>query len=135
MNMLLKTLHLLITTTLIGFTLANYFYYTINLSKNEMRVFVKKLSLQADYLIIFPLLILSFISGTILIIRFGLSFQTPWLEAAFILLTVVLLLQAAVTGLKHYLKKTFVIHCLYGLMLITYLMIIHDAVLQKTYLL
>lgn len=134
-NSLIQTLHLIITTTLVGLSIANYFYYCFNLTNPKMTLFGKKLSLTTDYLVILPLIFFSFITGTISVHFANLNFSILWVKAAYLLLSLILFLQLFIILLKIFDQFKLWLHINYYLMFICYITIIHDAVLHRTYLL
>ena len=135
MNMLVKTLHLIIVTTLTGLTAANYFYYIINYKNNAMAAFSQKYSLMADAFFIVPLIILSFITGTSLVYLMDLDFDYLWIQAAYFLTTLVLILQLFVIVLKKMQRLKLLLHISYWLMFLCYITVIHDAIMHRTYIL
>lgn len=135
MNMLVKTIHLIIATTLAGLTVANYFYYLINL-KNPVTVkFSSKYTLIADIAIILPLIILSFLTGSALVYLMHLSFDTLWIQAAYYLMTLILILHFFIIVLKKIEQFKLLLHINYWLIFLCYITIIHDAIMHRTYLL
>lgn len=134
---IVETLHLLLSTTLVGLTIASYFYCAINVNNNTLYNFVFRSSIAVDTVILIPLIIFSFFIGTKLVLLHQLSFQIDWIKAVYVFLSIILLLQIILTALKFIMltknncKLHIGFHFFYWLIILGYLLIIRDAVTQQ----
>lgn len=133
---MLKTLHLLLATLLLGAEIFNYLLICITKDQENLSATLK-ISIKIDWVIIF-LLALMFLSGTIIVPIYHWNYQTPWIIAAYIFLSLAIALW--ITNI--YLKKLqlrqrshpVLFHsCNIGIIL-TLIVIIKDAVTKQTWL-
>jgi hypothetical protein len=140
---ILKFIHVLIGVTMFGFIVAYYFYFIFAKDDPRARKNILRLSLFIDCLI-FPFIILLFITGAHLMVNSHLSPAVPWVHMAFMMLGLVMfcwLISVAVKGINYYaLRKgqlTFygkrIFHTCHILMIILIVLIIHDAVSKSTF--
>lgn len=79
-----KTLHLLTATTLIGSHTAAYFYLMCNRQHPHTLGFVLKQVRKAYHWLFFPLMLVPYLSATMLIVNHReLFFHTPWIVVAY----------------------------------------------------
>lgn len=139
---ILKFIHVLIGVTILGLFVAYYFYFS--LTKYEMPAARRmlKLSLITDCFVFIAIMLL-FMTGTHLVLANHFSFQTPWIQMAYKilgLLTFCWLIIVAIKALNFFKKDQTiflgkrVFHTCHVLIFILFVLIIHDAVTQSTFL-
>ena len=122
---LLKFFHVLVALTLFGFVLANLLTQLMT-PKQILSPRIDQLSLL--------LCVLLMITASMLVVPEGYTFTTPWINAAFIYLAVVMLqlVLACVLKVKKPPVSTWVLLLNYGMMIVILMGIIHDAVTKHT---
>lgn len=139
---MLKFIHVLIGVTMLGFIVAYYFYFTISKNDNRHRQKILRLSLLMD-VVIFPFIILLFITGTHLMLNNHLTPAVPWVHMAFTLLGLVTfcwLIVAVVKIINYFTRRkgqlafygNRIFHTCHILMIVLIVLIIHDAVSKST---
>ncbi|HLB56295.1 MAG TPA: DUF2269 family protein [Coxiellaceae bacterium] len=140
----IQFIHVLCGVSFFGITIASFAYISKSIKKNDSALlhYALKTSLLGDR-IIFPIIIIQFITGAMMVQYHHLSFQTPWIIVAFIALSVVSLIWFLLFLIKYInyssgrntffkFKKSFFI--LNIIIILLFCMIIHDAIAQKTFL-
>ena len=134
-----KCLHLIFATFLLGTAVFNYlFLVTIGRANNPtLRQQALTTSLTIDKVIV-AILSCLFISGTIISPIYHWPFNTPWIEAAYLLLSCTTALWFLQAWLKHRAltknKASWWYHALTVLIVACLIVIIKDAVTKQTWL-
>ncbi len=141
---IIETLHVIIATTIVGLTIANYFYCTINFNTPLLSPFILRISLLFDLLIIVPAIIFTVITGVKLVNLYHFSFDTDWIKAVFLIISIILGIQIclAIIKLLYYLNDMitksvyfkYPFHFFYWIIILGYVIIIHDAVMRRALL-
>ncbi len=120
---LVKFLHLIFALSLLGGTL--YSFLAVNSKKFKFRF-------MNIHLLIFS--VFAAITGTFLIYPAHFTFQTPWIQAAYLLLSIFV---AAIMGIIFFgnREKKFLLRALYFILFFVLMLIVHDAVVKGTFLL
>lgn len=140
-DMLNRHLHVMFGVTFFGLIIANYFYvtYSFRLGQHKLINYALKTSLWLDILMGFIILFM-FMSAAFLVKQHNLSIHTPWILTAYIAFSCISLIWIAVIFIKFYyykrpekliLAKSF--HALNIAMIILLMIIVHDAVMHKTF--
>ncbi len=143
---IIKFLHIISAITFAGLLVANYFYLTYSLTTKDKSLlhYAYRFNQYADG-IIFILLVASIITGSLLVHPAKLQFNTPWIMAAYLLFsltTVAWIVQLIIKWINYSrlktdkpfsFKKSY--HAINILIFIFLILIVHDAVMHKTYLL
>jgi len=135
MTELVKFLHVMLGTTLLGLVIASYFYVTKSSSSKSILTYQHtiKLTRLADLGIFLPIILFEFITGTFLIKALDIPITTPWIIVAYTMLSV-----ATVLVIINWRLKTMPIqskpsyHIINGLIILVLCLIIHDAVMHNT---
>lgn len=133
---MLKAFHLLLATLLLGIQIFNYLLVSLTKNQSVAQVTLRT-ACKIDTAIV-ALMIVVFISGTLIVPIYHWNYQTPWISAAYLFLTITTLLW--VTNI--YLKKRWIngkkhiklFHICNIFIIVLLLIIIKDAVTKKTWL-
>lgn len=134
----------MLAVTLFGLCIASCYYMQVA-RKHPSKVlyeYTLKQSLRLDYWIIFPLMLLTFISGTGMVHLSGLSTNIPWVRNAYLFLIVNFMCWANSSMIRRhnfkYLDKPFSgarAHLLLQLLsVVIFIVIMHDAITQSTWI-
>ncbi|MDF1759220.1 MAG: DUF2269 family protein [Coxiellaceae bacterium] len=140
-----KWIHLILVTLLIGSMCSGYWFglSAINQPVSLWRQQLWRVSCWGDRaaLIMFILLALT---GTLLVHPKGYTFQTPWIDAAYIFLSCAVVLFVVLTKIKARLYQSlngdgckgrkFFYHAIYAVILIVLTVIAFEAVSKQTFL-
>lgn len=140
----IEFIHVLCGVTFFGIAIASFVYVTSSIKQKNTTLlhYALQTSLLADCLI-FPIIIILFLSGTVMVHDHHLSFNTPWIIVAYAAFIVVSMIWILLVWIKyrHFIskktapfrfKKTFIV--LNIVMILIFCMIVHDAVTQQTWL-
>lgn len=138
---IVKFLHLLLVLGLVGSLVASYYFSCVSFRRADisLKQATMRYALMIDR-ISFICMFFLFATGSMLVIPKGFTFKTPWINAAYILLTVAAGLQVWLYKIKQRLldrgqfKVTIIMHSVFWLTVVIYIGIIHDAVTKMTYL-
>jgi uncharacterized membrane protein len=141
----LKLLHLLNGTLLLGTLISSYLVVLYAGRQQSACLFTSLIRSTFIFDIVVLLTLLAqLLTGSLLVHPRHYDFNTPWITAAYILLTVVvsLWILTIFTRINHYRRvahNNFVstpkrLHIYYALILIAVILIIHDAVTKYTFL-
>lgn len=127
---LTKFIHLLAGILLFGGMVASYFYVqqTDDLSSQHKECVINR-AIFIDYFVFLPTIVIQIITGTLLVIYKQFSFSTPWIIAAYTLLSIMLLL--VVISAKNKMRNK-LFHAVNWIMFVFFVLIIHDAVMKHT---
>ena len=137
---LITFVHIICGATIIGILVASFIYIASSIKQNNLTLmqYAIQTSFFGDYLV-FPMILVQFFTGALMVKLHHLSFNLPWIIAAHIALTFVTLLWLCLLLIKYknYKRtKPFIFKkCFYALnilMVVTFILIIHDAVTQST---
>lgn len=145
-TMILKYIHLIAGTLLLGTTFAFYFYFLLNQGRVLLIFRILKVSLWMD-LISFISVMLVLFTGAKLVSAYHLAFSLPWIRVAYALLTGFIFCWLCSMlikclnlrafndlGFNRFVGR-FWMHVCYILMFAILVTIVHDAVTQSTRLL
>ena len=139
LEQLIKCLHLIGGTVFLGITIASYFYISYSKSDQKLRLFALKTSLLGDILIAL-IIVLQYITATLLVKLNHLSFATPWIIVAYIAFSLVsfcwlvnVIIKVHNVRLTNGFQYNKLFHAMHMLIILVFILIIHDAVMQKTY--
>jgi uncharacterized membrane protein SirB2 len=123
---LIKFIHIICALSLIGGTMLCFAY----VSKHKAEV------TPSTHRIIAYISTLALLTGTLLIYPKHFTFYTPWIQAAYVLITCYAIVIAMLKRYKDYpfLKNHKIILLIYLLLLVVLMLITHDAVTKKTFL-
>ncbi len=141
---LVKSIHVMCGVVFIGITIASFFYVLNSRRQQQADVlrYALKVSLLGDILLAMIILV-QFVSATLLVHLNQLSVQTPWIEVAYLAFAVVSVLWLINVVIKVVnLKQVLFTHlkgyrwfcALHVLMLLIFVVIVHDATTQSTFL-
>jgi hypothetical protein len=129
---IIKLIHLLFALSLLGLTTyLSLLVATTNFSLGNAVLYQKILRLN-KHLLIFAFC--AMLTGTLLVYPKNFSFHTPWIQAAYLFVTI---FSVGILGLI-WAKKTFVLQhrgmwfCSYLALLMILLIVVHDAVTKTT---
>ena len=140
---LIKFCHLLIAITLYGLCIASCYYSNMarKLPSETLYLYSLKQSLRLDYWLIYPAFLLTFIFGTGMVHLSGLSMQVAWVQNAYLFLGLNVILWLISTGIRANAFKTIKrfnhprCHLVCQLLVtVIFLIIIHDAITQSTWI-
>lgn len=137
----IEFIHVMCGVTFFGLMIASFLYVSSSIKQNnpELLHYAIKTSLFIDR-IIFPIIVIQFLTGTFMVLHHQLSFHTPWIIVAYIALSAVSIIWFLLVLIKYrnreqiqfQHKKLFYI--LNIILILFFCMIIHDAVTQQTWL-
>ena len=142
---LIKTIHLIAGTMILGLSIASIWYVRSSIRQNDAVVlrYALLVSFIYDAIMLFAI-IFQYISGFILSNLLQIPHHTPWLMMAYLVFTIVVLccLASFVIRMINYKKvrvsKSFLypkmLYTLHIFMIVLFMIIIHDAITQSTYL-
>lgn len=135
-----KALHLFFATLLLGINLISYFLLIHQRQNPTLSTLTLKVNLTIDRILLFVIGIV-FISGTLLVPKYHLSFHTSWINAAYLFLSLATLLWLANYFIKRSIflygrskLKSVSFHSVTLLIALLLILIIKDAVMQQTWL-
>lgn len=141
---MMKYLHVLLAVSLLGIHLASHFYIATSLyiGNRALSQYTLRFSLLSDVLTASIIFIL-FLSASHLMTAQQLSLAVPWIQAAYLLLSISTFCWLKLINTKRTLKvknlaqcqPPFSFHMYYILMMLVLICIIHDAVMKQTFLL
>ena len=142
---LIKALHLIAGTTLLGLSIASIYYIRSSLHIDDASILRYALKLSFIYdAIVFIAIVFQYISGFILSNLLIIPHGTPWLSIAYLALTAVTvcwLISVYIRLLnrrKSSTKQTFLfkktLYIMHACIILLFILIIHDAATQSTYL-
>ncbi len=133
---MLKTLHLLIATLILGTQVINYCLIPLS-QKHGNGDMTVKIAIIIDTIIV-ALLLAMFISGTVIVPLYHWNYHTPWIKAAYIFLTITTALWIANIFLKKsFLNKKpqyFLFHVINISLIILLIVIMNDAITKNTWI-
>lgn len=138
---LIEAIHVMCGVTFFGLMVASFLYISSSMKQNNSALlrYAIKTSLIIDG-IIFPIIVIQFVTGTFMVRYYQLSFQTPWIIVAYGALSAVSIIWFFLVLIKYRnLKQTQFQHkklfyFLNFILILLFCMIIHDAVMQQTWL-
>jgi hypothetical protein len=137
---LMACLHLMCGTVFLGITIASYFYIAQAKADLKLQAYALKASLLGDRLVV-VIIVLEYLTATGMVKAHHLAFSTPWIVVAYIAFSVIVLCWVGNVCLKtkalkagQPLKGSVLFHVLHIAMIVIFMMVIHDAVMQHTYL-
>lgn len=136
-------IHILCGVTFLGVLVASFFYIANSIrSKSSALIhYAIRASFFGDA-IIFPMVVAQFVTGTLMVTQHQLSFQTPWIIVAYHFFGLVSICWFLLVLIKYknikrdcdrYFKYQKIFYTLNILVLILFVLIIHDAVTQSTW--
>src|SRR3990167_1417696 len=138
---MVKVFHVLMGVLFLGLVMADYFYLILASRDHFLFRHALRFSFLID-LVLFSLILSLFATGAFLMHHSYFTAQTPWIRAAFFLLSLTLLcwLILVIIKLVNYFKiNTGVVFCCrwlfhscHVLLFIFVVMIVHDAVMKST---
>lgn len=142
---MIKTFHIFFVLTFTGLFIANYYYLACSFRQDSMTLirYSLRFSFLCDIFLGTALLAIP-ISCVCLIGSLGLDYKLPWLVSAYylcgfvtlswasLLLIKVRYFQALSSSLQLSKEKTILFHSLNILVIMSLLLTVHDAVMQKT---
>ena len=134
----LTLIHLISVVTLIGAVIAGLMCVTFFARyKDDKNVMALKFSFFIDALI-FLMIFIACASGTLLVNSHKFSFYTSWIDAAYLLLSIITILTGLSFFIKlkiknNYLKAIKISRIVYFLILILIILISRDAIMKSTY--
>lgn len=140
---IIKALHLLAATTLIGSHTAAYFYLMCNRQHPQTLGFVIEHARKTYRWILFPLMSIPLASATFMVTtNTQLAFHTPWIVVAYVayillccaMITSYVLLPKTIKDPLHYQLPKIRLTLLTAMILITSALIVRDAVHHATWL-
>lgn len=146
---MLKTIHLLLGTLLTGIAICSYLLICYTKNRSDKATIIK-ISIKTDQTMLIALILL-FLSGTLIVPVYHWNYHTPWIIAAYTLLSGISVLWVANIYLKKmYLKSSqthsdsqknlmifkhqVLFHACNLLMIAMLVLIIKDAVTKQTWL-
>lgn len=143
---MLKFIHLFMATSLVGLFSFRYLWLTMAMRNHERMLTLSVLRASFYFDVAFcGLILMLFFTGSLLTPLFHYTYQTPWIHAAFQLLTLVFIIDAILLFLNwrsYYRIKSerlidvpskIIFHLLSIITIALLLIIIHDAVTKTAY--
>ena len=139
----IETIHILCGVTFFGLMIASFVYVISSVRQNDPTLFryCLKVSLYGDVLI-FPIIVVLFLTGTFMVYHHHLPMNTPWIIVAYCALSVVSVLWFLLVLIKLNAISTNAASLCYRksfvmvnvIIILVFCMIIHDAITQQTWL-